>query len=81
MATNGNLIEKNAKSKYFILKTVGESGNISKTCRQLGVPRSRFYEIKRRYQLGGLEALQVATIRGKICRPFPRPIPGANRKR
>jgi putative transposase len=48
-----------ASEKYEILLTVGKSPlGVKKTCAQLGVTRSTFYNWLERYEQGGIEALE-----------------------
>jgi transposase InsO family protein len=49
--------EKLAQKKLSMLQLAEKLGNVSKACELLGVSRSQFYEIKRAFQTGGLEAL------------------------
>jgi len=58
--------EKVAQRKLSMLQLAQELGNVSKACKIMGYSRSQFYEIKRAFQTGGLEAL--------LDRP---PIPGS----
>lgn len=49
--------EKVTRRKLSMLELVQEFRNISEACRLMGYSRSQFYEIKRVFQTGGLEAL------------------------
>ena len=49
--------EKVAHRKLSMLQLAQELGNVSKACKVMGYSRSQFYEIKRAFQTGGLEAL------------------------
>ncbi|NPV54701.1 MAG: IS481 family transposase [Firmicutes bacterium] len=49
--------EKVAQRKLSMLQLAAELGNVSKACKIMGYSRSQFYEIKRAFQTGGLEAL------------------------
>ena len=49
--------EKVAQRKLSMLQLAEELGNVSKACKIMGYSRSQFYEIKRAFQTGGLEAL------------------------
>jgi transposase InsO family protein len=58
MSTTPNVQEKEAKHKLNLLELADNLHNVSQACRYLKVPRSEFYEIKRRFELGGFEALK-----------------------
>lgn len=58
--------EKVAQRKLSMLQLAQELRSVSEACRLMGYSRSQFYEIKRAFQTGGLEAL--------LDRP---PIPGS----
>ena len=58
--------EKVARRKLSMLQLAQELRSVSEACRLMGYSRSQFYEIKRAFQTGGLEAL--------LDRP---PIPGS----
>ena len=49
--------EKVAQRKLSMLQLAEELGNVSRACKIMGYSRSQFYEIKRAFQTGGLEAL------------------------
>lgn len=44
------------KRKKFLLQLAETLGDVSKTCRLMGYHRDSFHEIRRAYQIGGLEA-------------------------
>lgn len=58
--------EKVARRKLSMLELAQELKSVSEACRIMGYSRSQFYEIKRAFQIGGVEAL--------LDRP---PIPGS----
>lgn len=58
MTTPQKVNPKGPQDKQTILILAQALGNISAACRKAGIHRSYFYEIKRRYELGGLEALK-----------------------
>ena len=58
--------EKVARRKLSMLELAQELRSVSEACRLMGYSRSQFYEIKRAFQTGGLEAL--------LDRP---PVPGS----
>lgn len=58
MSTSSKLLQKDAKHKSNLLQLAEELHNVSLACKQMGYSRSQFYEIKRRYELGGIEALK-----------------------
>jgi len=49
--------EKVAQRKLSMLQLAQELKSVSEACRLMGYSRSQFYEIKRAFQTGGLEAL------------------------
>jgi transposase len=49
--------EKVARRKLSMLELAQELRSVSEACRIMGYSRSQFYEIKRAFQTGGLEAL------------------------
>ncbi len=50
--------EKEIKRKRRILNHADESGNIAKTCRYFGIPRSLFYVWRNAYRQHGDEGLR-----------------------
>jgi len=50
--------EKEIKSKLRVLKHAQDTGNIHKTCRYFGIPRSLFYVWRNRHRDGGEEGLK-----------------------
>lgn len=59
--------EKVAQKKHSLLELAEELSSVSDACRIMKVSRSQFYEVKRAFQTGGLEAL--------LDKP---PVPGAS---
>jgi len=58
MSVTAHAEKKLATHRLSVLKLAEILGNISAACRQRGMPRSQFYEFKRRFQTHGLEGLQ-----------------------
>ena len=50
--------EREIRRKRRILEHVVESGNVAKTCRYFGIPRSLFYLWRNTYQKHGQEGLR-----------------------
>lgn len=46
------------KDRLRILGLADELGNVSKTCRRMGVSRTQFYEYRRRFRMLGPEGLK-----------------------
>jgi transposase InsO family protein len=55
--------EKVARSKMSLLELAEFLKNVSEACRVMGVSRQHFYDIKKAYAEGGLEALREKTRR------------------
>ena len=53
--------EREIRRKRRVLEHAVESGNVAKTCRYFGVPRSSFYRWRNAYQEHGEEGLRCAT--------------------
>ena len=64
--------EKVAQRKLSMLELAQELKSVSEACRIMGYSRSQFYEIKRAFQTGGLEAL---LDRPPVPRSNPNKIP------
>ena len=45
------------RRKLSLLELAAELGNVSKACKIMGYHRDTFYEVKRAFQVGGVEAL------------------------
>jgi hypothetical protein len=58
MSVTARAEKKLATPRLGVLKLAEILGNSSAACRQRGMPRSQFYEFKRRFQTHGLEGLQ-----------------------
>lgn len=56
-------LTQSTRRKLSLLQLAQELGNISKACRIMGCHRDTFYEIRRAFQVGGVQAL-VETKRG-----------------
>ena len=64
--------EKVAHRKLSMLQLAQELKSVSEACRIMGYSRSQFYEIKRAFQTGGLEALlDKPPIPGSIANKVP----------
>lgn len=64
--------EKVAQRKLSMLELAQELRNVSEACRIMGYSRSQFYEIKRAFQTGGLDALlDKAPIPGSTPHKIP----------
>ena len=64
--------EKVAHRKLSMLQLAQELKSVSEVCRIMGYSRSQFYEIKRAFQTGGLEALlDKPPIPGSIANKVP----------
>jgi len=64
--------EKVAQRKLSMLQLAQELRSVSEACRLMGYSRSQFYEIKRAFQTGGLEALlDKAPIPGSTPHKIP----------
>src|SRR5210317_1687190 len=50
--------ELNLRRKLLILKFIDSKSNVSKECKEFGIPRSSFYEWKKKYESGGIEELR-----------------------
>jgi len=60
--------EREVNRKLRILKHAEESGNIAKTCRYFGIPRSIFYVWRNAYRQQDIEGL-------KRKKPIPKSYP------
>ena len=59
--------ERELRRKRRVLEHAVESGNVAKTCRYFGVPRSSFYRWRNAYQEHGEEGLRCKkSIAGTI---------------
>ena len=64
--------QKVAHRKLSMLQLATELKSVSEACRIMGYSRSQFYEIKRAFQTGGLEALlDKPPIPGSIANKVP----------
>ncbi|MEM9558650.1 MAG: helix-turn-helix domain-containing protein, partial [Acidobacteriota bacterium] len=45
------------RRKLSLLQLAEELGNVSKACKIMGYHRETFYEVKRAFQVGGVQAL------------------------
>jgi hypothetical protein len=64
--------EKVAQRKLSMLELAQELRSVSEACRLIGYSRSQFYEIKRAFQTGGLDALlDKAPIPGSTPHKIP----------
>jgi transposase InsO family protein len=60
--------DKNAARRLAILRHAEEvTGNVALTCRYYGITRQAFYQWRRRYEAGGLEALRDRSRRPHTC--------------
>ncbi len=59
---------KLARGKLSLLELADYLNNVSEACRVMGVSRQHFYDIKKAYEDGGLEALKEKNR----CKPNPR---------
>jgi hypothetical protein len=60
--------DKNAARRLAILRHAEEvSGNVALTCRYYGITRQAFYQWRRRYETGGLDALRDRSRRPQTC--------------
>ena len=50
--------EKLARKRYSVLELAKALGNISEACRRSGMDRTSFYEWRRRFAEGGIDALK-----------------------
>ena len=64
---------KVVEERLKLLDLAETSGNISTTCRQLGVSRTQYYEYKRRYKQQGIEGL-VNRSSAHHSHPFTTPL-------
>lgn len=46
------------RRKLLVLKFIDAKSNVSKECKEFGIPRSSFYEWKKKYEGGGIEELR-----------------------
>ena len=66
--------DKNAARRLAILRHAEEvTGNVALTCRYYGITRQAFYQWRRRYETGGLEALRDRSRRPQTARTRPPP--------
>jgi transposase InsO family protein len=60
--------DKNAARRLAILRHAEEvTGNVALTCRYYGITRQAFYQWRRRYAAGGLDALRDRSRRPQSC--------------
>jgi transposase len=60
--------DKNAARRLAILRHAEEvTGNVALTCRYGGITRQAFYQWRRRYEAGGLDALRDRSRRPRSC--------------
>ena len=64
--------EREIRRKRRVLEHAVESGNVAKTCRYFGVPRSSFYRWRNAYQEHGEEGLQC---KKSIAKSHPNQTP------
>lgn len=55
--------QKVVRSKMSLLDLAEYLKNVSEACRLMGVSRQHFYDIKKTYQEGGMEALREQSSR------------------
>ena len=64
--------ESEIRRKRRVLEHAGESGNVAKTCRYFGVPRTSFYRWRNAYQEHGEEGLRC---KKSIAKSHPNQTP------
>jgi transposase-like protein len=50
-------LSQSTRRKLWLLQLAQELGNVSKACRLMGYHRDTFYEARRAFQVGGVQAL------------------------
>src|SRR5215510_8060239 len=50
-------LAQSTRRKLSLLELAQELGNVSKACRLMGYHRDTFYEVRRAFQVGGVQAL------------------------
>src|SRR5688572_18571499 len=50
-------LSQSTRRKLSLLQLAEELGNVSKACRVMGYHRDTFYEVRRAFQVGGVNAL------------------------